>query len=213
VPDRRDQGEELLEAGGWSPRTRAALACVVLVAAVVLVIGLTRGGSHSSSGLSSVGPSAPNSLRATGSSAPTLSGNDLLVPGLWSRFSDGPASNSHEWSVTVSAELVSVTDRTLSVLYPISVAGFAVGSGVSVAVAELTADRGSGPLGPPPPLSTIDGRTHAALWLQLSVSCGVRRLSFRTGTISIALVGTSEPAVYPLRDLFGSSVIRRPEPC
>jgi hypothetical protein len=213
VPDQRDPGEELLQTGGWSPRTRAAVACAVLVVAAVVVIGLTKAGSHSSTALSSVEPSAPNSRRAAGSTAPTVSGNDVLIPGLWSRFSDGRAPNPHEWLVTVSAELVSVTDRTLSVLYPISVAGFASGSGVSVAVAELTADRGGDPLGPPAPLSTIGGRTHVALWLQLNLPCGARKLSFRSGTVSIALAGTSEPAVYPLRDLFDLSVLRRPEPC
>lgn len=209
MPSDRDVGDELLEAGGWSRRTVVAIALAVLVVAVAVVVGLTGGGGHSSSAQRSAEPSAPESLSVS-SPAAALTGNDVLIPGLWSRFGNDMASNNR-WSVTASAELVSSTDRTLSVLYPITIAG--IGNEVSVNYAEVADARNSASLAPPEPLSRIGGRSTVEVWIQLRVPCGEHRFSFRDGTISIALAGTTEPALFAFHELFGASVVRRPEPC
>jgi hypothetical protein len=115
--------------------------------------------------------------------------------------------------LTLSAELSSITDRTLSVLYPISIAGSGVGKAVSVTYAELAADHANDDLGPPTPLSRIRGRAHVEVWIRMRIACRVPRFVLRGARLSIALAGTSAPAVFSFRDLFGSSPPRRPDPC
>lgn len=207
MPPEQVPGDELLQTGGWSRRTRAAIALGVLVVAVGLVIGLTRD-DHTSSAQHSAAPSAA----PTASSAPALTGNDVLVPGQWTDVSSGPFPH-HERLVVAVAELVSSTDRRLTVLYPISVTGVDSDNAVSVEDAELTAGRTNGSFLPPRPLTTIPARAHVEVWMKLRITCDGRKVSFHRAAVSIALLGTSEPAVFRFPDLFGSQLPQRPTPC
>lgn len=148
----------------------------------------------------------------TSSTAPVPTGNDILIPGLWSREGNN-AAPQHEWLVIVSAELVSVSDQTLTALYPISVEGPGIGKAVSVDDAEVAADQSKGSLVPPKPLLSIRGHARFEVWIKLSIACRERTFSPRGVRVAIALDGTTGPAVFKFAELFGSTLLARPEPC
>ena len=210
MPPQRDADDELLQAGGWSRRTGAAILFGVLVLAVGLVIGLVR---HSNQASNAPSPTPSVALsQTTSSAAPAPAGNDVLISGHWSRLSvgDGP---SHEWSVVVSAELASLSDESFTAIYPISVEGPGIRRVVSVDRAEIAADRGNASLVAPTRLTNLRGHAHVEVWIKLRIACGERRFSPRGVRVSIALDGATEPALFRFVELFGSSVVPRPEPC
>ena len=198
--------DELLESSGWSRRARAALAFGVLVVAVGVVIGLTRGGHDSPPAQLS---SAPDSLSTSGA-APLPTGNDVVVQGLSYGVGTAPTAG-HSLVVTASAALVNRTDRTYSVLYPISVDG--IDKAVSVDAAEVAADDMNSALLAPEPLTMIRAGRQFEVWLELRIACGAGKVSFRRATVSIALQGTSTPAVFRFADLFGSELRPHRRPC
>jgi hypothetical protein len=208
VPPDRDPGEELLQSGGWSRRTVVAIAVGVLVVVTGVVVGLTRSGGGSSSAQHSADPSAPQTGRTP--ETPAVTGNAVVIQG--SSYGFGTTATAHHGLIeNVVAALVSIAESPYSVLYPISVSG--LDKAISVDDVEIAADDMNESQLVPAPLTTIRPGSHIEIWMKLRIRCGQGEVSFRRGTVSIALAGTFAPAVFKFGDLFGSGLNARRRPC
>lgn len=211
MPAVHEPGDELLQTGGWSRWTFGALAVGTLVVVVALVVGLTRGGGHSSSAQHSSQPSGSAGPSVI-ASASEVAGNDVLVPGLWSRAMSG-TTRHHIWSALVSAELINNRDQDFGIRYPIGVLGIDTGIELPDVRAMIATDYRSGMIRRPDPVGVVGADAHVEIWIELRVSCAQRRVSFRGVTVSIPLIGASDAATFSFSKLFNTPAVRRPQPC
>lgn len=205
--------EEVLRAGGWNRRARAAILGGGLVVVLGLIVGLTRGGDGSSPGDGSATTHAPTSTFHI--AAPRVSGNDVLFTSTWARVSsEEGAPGSGEWVLIVSAGLVNSADQPLTIAEPITVHG-GVRSAVVVDVAEVAKEDQLSTVRPPS-LTTIAPKAHVEIWVKLRLPCvasSKHRSTFPKLTISIPLDRTIEPATFSFAQLFGSLRSLRPSGC
>lgn len=213
-----DLADEVLRAGGWSRRTLGAIALAGLVVVLGLVVGLTRGGSDSSSAHSPAPSGQPSTLRMTTTPPQPMAGNDVLGISLIGGSGVTSSSVRHgRWRVTVSTDLTNYATRALAIGGPLRVTGKGVGREITVNAAELAAARYEGLGRRPPVLTVIRPAAHVELWVELTFNCRApapRRAPLRNLAVTVPLVGMSAPALFYFADLTsGFPMAKQPPGC
>jgi hypothetical protein len=213
-----ERGEEVLRAGGWSRRTAGAIAVAGLVVALGLAVGLTHGGGGTP-GAETSAP-APESSRVVVFYPPTMTGNDAIDVGSWTaEQTRAGARGAPEWFAIASAGLVNYANRAFLIDYPITVTGDGVGQAITVDVAMVGLDETGGNASSirPRGLTTIRPLENVELWVKLRLPCvtpSPHRSPIHNLRISISLEGTTAPATFTFRQLFGlRGAPRQPPTC